>query len=130
MEVLKIEQLCHLVLINQLTNYFVGHDMFEGIIGINATVLMTLASLFIDTFNSLPQTNYVKRIDIWMIITFIYPFIVIAVHTIVHVMQKSTKHSMRIKIISIKFNKVGLPIIFAIFTVCFFVDGLRHYNSV
>ena len=119
----------YLVLINQLTNYFIG-DMFEGIIGINATVLMTLASLFIDVFNSLPPTNYIKRIDIWMIVTFLYPIIVIAVHTVVHIMQTSNKYSKRVKKLSMMFNKVGLPTIFAIFTIVFFVDGLNHYNSV
>jgi hypothetical protein len=115
--------------INQLTNYFAGTDMFEGIIGINATVLMTLAALFIDVFNSLPPTLYIKRIDIWMIATFVYPFIVIGIHTIVHVMHRSKRHSARVRNLSMKFSKVGLPLLFTIFTIVFFAEGLSHYHA-
>ena len=77
-----------LTIINQLTNYFVGFEMFEGIITINATVLMTLASLFISVFNSMPQSTYIKMMDVWMIVTFVYPFAIIFLHTVVHVQYK------------------------------------------
>ena len=117
------------MLINQLTNYFVGHEMFEGIIAINATVLMTLASLFIDVFNSLPPTLYIKRIDIWMIVTFIYPFVVIGIHTVVHIMQRSDYPSQRVKNLSLKFSKIGLPLVFFLFTIYFFADGLNLYDN-
>ena len=46
--------------INQLTNYFIGPDMFEAVISINATVLMTLASLFVTSINSVPSSGSIK----------------------------------------------------------------------
>ena len=49
-----------LIFISQLTTYFLGEDMFDGIIAVNATVLMTLATLFVDSFNSMPTTPYIK----------------------------------------------------------------------
>jgi len=80
-----------LTIINQLTNHFIGQEMFEAIISINASVLMTIASLFIATFNTLPNTVYIKMIDIWMIVTFVYPFIIILLHTCIHVIRKSNQ---------------------------------------
>ena len=78
-----------LTIINQLTNHFIGQEMFEALISINASVLMTIASLFIATFNTLPNTVYIKMIDIWMIVTFVYPFLIILLHTCIHVITKS-----------------------------------------
>jgi Neurotransmitter-gated ion-channel ligand binding domain/Lectin C-type domain len=46
-----------LTLINQFTNYYLGPEMFEAIVTMNATVLMTLSSIFISYFTNLPSTN-------------------------------------------------------------------------
>ena len=35
---------------------------------------------------SLPETGYVKMIDIWMIFTISYPFFVIAIHCVIEVL--------------------------------------------
>ena len=37
--------------------YFVN---VEGIIAVNATIMMTIGSIFISTFNSLPASTYIK----------------------------------------------------------------------
>ena len=49
-----------LVSISQLSTYFLGDDMFDGIIAVNATILMTLATLFVDSFNSMPTSPNIK----------------------------------------------------------------------
>jgi hypothetical protein len=49
-----------LTLINQLTNYWGGRDMFEAVIGVAATVLMTLAAIFISYFQSLPVSAGIR----------------------------------------------------------------------
>ena len=113
-----------LTMINQLTNYFKGRDMFEAIIGINATVLMALATVFIDVFNSLPRTLYVKMMDIWMIATFIYPFVVIFSHTTTHV-TSGYKWGIKVKKICMFFSKIGLPFIFILFSFLFFNYGIN-----
>ena len=42
--------------INLMTNYFLGHDMFEGVISVNASILMTMASLFVTSSTMLPPS--------------------------------------------------------------------------
>ena len=39
--------------------------------------------------NSLPMTGYIKLIDIWMIFTMSYPFIVISLHCMKEVAEKT-----------------------------------------
>lgn len=49
-----------LMVVSILTNYFLGKDLFEAVISINATVLMTVASLFADNSGLLPATVTIK----------------------------------------------------------------------
>ena len=49
-----------LTTINQLANYFVGPQMFEAVVGIAATVLMTLAALFISYIQGLPSSATIR----------------------------------------------------------------------
>ena len=71
-----------LTLINQLTNYFKGFITLEGILAINATILMTVGSIFISTFNSVPSSTYIKMMDVWMIVVLVYPVVVICCHAL------------------------------------------------
>ena len=122
-----------LTLINQLTNYYIGYEMFEAVITINATTLLTLTSLFISVFDSLPQTTEIKLIDVWMLATFVYPFITIIIHTLVHVNSRNrSKKAKKVERMLMAFGKVGLPIIFGAFTVVYAVIGaniLLNSNS-
>ena len=122
-----------LTMINQLTNYYIGYEMFEAVITINATTLLTLTSLFISVFDSLPQTTDIKLIDVWMLITFVYPFIIIIIHTLVHVNSRNhSKKAKKVEWMLMAFGKVGLPIIFGVFTVVYAVIGanlLLNSNS-
>ena len=113
-----------LTLINQLTNYFIGQEMFETVVTINATTLLTLTSIFISTFESLPQTTNIKLIDIWMLATFIYPFCIIIIHTLIHVNSKNRfRHARMIEWTLLKIGKIGLPVAFAVFTVAYGAYG-------
>ena len=115
-----------LTLINQLTNYFIGYEMFEAVVVINATTLLTLTSLFISTFGSLPQTTNIKLIDIWMLATFVYPFLIIIIHTLVHVNSRNqSKNAKKFERLLKIFGKVGLPIFFGAFTIVYFAHGAR-----
>jgi hypothetical protein len=50
-----------LTAINQLTNYWGDcGQMFEAVVGITATVLMTLAAMFISYFQSLPSSAAIR----------------------------------------------------------------------
>ena len=116
-----------LTIINQLSNYFLK-DMFETIIMVNATVLMTLAALLVSVFNNLPQTTYIKMMDVWIITVFVYPFIIILVHTQIHILNRMNGEKIAKEIIKQlrNFTKIILPLIFMIFTVVYFFVGFYH----
>ena len=120
-----------LTLINQLTNYYIGYEMFEAIITINATTLLTLTSLFISVFDSLPQTTNIKMIDIWMLVTFVYPFLIIIIHTLVHVnsSNRSKKNKTYEKALQ-GLGKFGLPFIFVVFTVVYVAFGAHQLTNI
>ena len=117
-----------LTIINQLTNYYIGQDMFEGIIMINATILMTLTSIFISVFNSLPKTTYIKLMDIWIIATFVYPFLIIITHSELHVLYRRQKKRSAgtIRILK-RICRMLLPSLFTLFTFVYFFIGYYHY---
>jgi hypothetical protein len=56
------------------TNFF--KDFFyEAVVTVNLTALLVLTTLFISVSGSLPQTAYVKMVDIWLIFAQIIPWI-------------------------------------------------------
>ena len=61
-------------LVSFCTNYFKPF-FFEAIVTVNLTSLLVLTTLFISVSNSLPNTSYVKMIDIWLIFVLCMPFL-------------------------------------------------------
>ena len=117
-----------LVIINQLTNYYDEISSLEGIIGINASIMMTLGSIFISTFNSAPASTYVKLIDVWMIVILFYPVIVILCHSIKAVVTKEkSKRRMVIGRYILMFLQCLMPVLFIIFCVAYWIYGMRIY---
>jgi hypothetical protein len=53
-------------LVSFSTNYFKAM-FFEASVTVNLTSLLVLTTLFISVSNSLPNTAYIKMIDIWLI---------------------------------------------------------------
>ena len=47
----------------------------------NLTALLVLVTLFISVSQSLPQTAYVKMVDVWLIFAQVVPFVEVLVHT-------------------------------------------------
>ena len=43
--------------------------------------MLVLTTIFIDVSNNLPQTSYMKMIDIWLLFNLILPFLVVLIHT-------------------------------------------------
>ena len=50
--------------------------------------ILSAISSFIGVSQSLPATAYIKMIDVWMIFTMIYPFVVVTLYAIKEVIQK------------------------------------------
>ena len=73
-------------IINQATNYFEGTKFGGDIIKVNLSTMMVLAALYISTSGSLPVTASVKYVEIWLLFSFIYPFLIVLIQTFI---QKS-----------------------------------------
>ena len=69
-----------LIIIVHITNYFKDY-FFEAVVTVNLTSLLVLTTMFTSISSSLPQTAYVKMIDIWLIFVQIVPFVEVLLHT-------------------------------------------------
>ena len=61
--------------------------IFEAVVTVNLTALLVLVTLFISVSQSLPQTAYVKMVDVWLIFAQVVPFIEVLVHTWIDMMR-------------------------------------------
>ena len=48
--------------------------MYQADVGVNLTVMLVLATMFISVSENLPKTSYIKMIDIWLIFNLMIPF--------------------------------------------------------
>ena len=72
-------------IINQATNYFIGEEFFGDAIAVNITCMMVLSSIYVAVSGSLPSRADVKYVDIWLLFSLIYPFLVVLINTYIHV---------------------------------------------
>ena len=56
------------------TNFF-KEFFFEAIVSVNLTSLLVLTTLFISVSGSLPQTAYIKMVDVWLIFAQAVPWV-------------------------------------------------------
>ena len=73
-------------IINQSTMYLECEQFFEAIITTNITCMTVLASLYILFSSVVPQTSYIKLVDIWFLFNLVYPFSLILIQIFI---QKS-----------------------------------------
>ena len=66
--------------IGHSTNYF-RPFFFEAVVTVNLTVMLVLTTMFISVSNALPETSYVKMIDLWLLFNLILPFSEVLLHT-------------------------------------------------
>ena len=66
--------------IGHATNYFKAF-FFEAVVSVNLTVMLVLTTMFINVSNQLPNTSYIKMIDVWLIFNLILPFSEVLLHT-------------------------------------------------
>lgn len=111
-----------LTIINQFTNFLNKPSMYEVILSVNATILMTLTSLFISTLNALPMTTYIKMIEIWLFVNFLYPFFIITTHTMIHLIGAKNEKSKGLEL----FGKYVQPTCFILFAMVYFSVGLAQ----
>ena len=76
-----------LVLIIVYATNFFKDFFFEAIVTVNLTSLLVLTTLFISVSSSLPQTAYVKMVDLWLIFAQVVPWIEVLLHTLIDWMR-------------------------------------------
>ena len=77
-------------IINQSTIYLDIQEFLEAIITVNVTCMMVLSALYISVSNSLPATAEIKYIDIWLLYSLIFPFIIILVNISLYYVHETT----------------------------------------
>ena len=67
-------------IIGHITHYFKPF-FFESCLAVNLTVMLVLTSMLISVVESLPQTAYIKMVEIWLIFNLLLPFSDVLLHT-------------------------------------------------
>ena len=88
--------------INQMTNYIKGDDIFGDVIMVNLTCMMVLSALYISVSNSLPITSSIKYVEIWLLFSLAYPFLVVSIQTWIQKckMEEITKTNDKVTILT------------------------------
>ena len=68
-----------LLLVTLSTNYY-DKQHFKTIIPVNLISLLSMVTLYVGVSARLPQTSYLKMIDVWLIFSLLVPFINIILH--------------------------------------------------
>ena len=129
-------------IINQATNYLDNQNFLEAIITVNITSLMVLSALYISVSSSLPATSGIKNIDVWLLFSLIFPFLIILFNIVIFLHNKrmlakrlmepvgthGNKHftsgrRLGVSLLSATIYYV-LPFIYVSFIVVYFIVGL------
>ena len=69
-----------LIIIVYATTFF-SAEFFEANLTVNLSVMFVMTTLFVSVMEKLPQTSYVRMVDIWMIYGQLLPFIQVVLVT-------------------------------------------------
>ena len=83
-------------IINQATMYIDRDKFFETIMTTNITCMTVLASLYILFSSVVPQTSYIKSVDIWFLFNLIYPFCLILLHILIQKLKLENEAGTRV----------------------------------
>ena len=72
-------------IINQATNYITGDSAYDLIITVNMTSMVVLASIYMSVSMSLPNTPDIKPVEVWLVFSIAYPFLVIITNVVMQV---------------------------------------------
>ena len=130
-------------IINQATNYFEGTIFSGDIVKVNLTSMMVLSAIYVSVSSSLPATASIKNVEIWLLFSFIYPFLIVLTQTFiqrsklrqsiedakvkvfpVHQEEESLKYRMiRVRVGEV-IAKYLIPVFGVLFVIIYFCYGL------
>ena len=76
-----------MIIINQISNHFGNEDYFDTIITVNLTCMMVISALYISITGSLPITTTIKMVDVWLLFSLVYPFLVVLINSYIHYLR-------------------------------------------
>ena len=82
-----------LVVISYSTMFF-SEEHFEANLTVNLSVMFVMTTLFVSVMEKLPQTSYIRLIDIWLIFGQLFPFIQVIFVTILESLTKMQQNSL------------------------------------
>ena len=85
-------------IINQATMYLDYEQFFEAILTTNITCMTVLASLYILFSSVVPQTSYVKLVDIWFLFNLVYPFALILIQIFIQKSRYDEEQTDKVKV--------------------------------
>ena len=77
-----------------MSNYF-KEFYFEGLMGLNVTVMLVLTTMFLSVSTNLPPTAYLKMIDCWLLFNLLKPFVDIIVQTYIETLRENPEYDNR-----------------------------------
>ena len=63
-----------LIIISYSTTFF-PKERFEANLTVNLSVMFVMTTLFVSVMDKLPQTSYIRLVDIWLILGQLFPFL-------------------------------------------------------
>ena len=120
---------------------FIDESHFEATIMVALTTMLVIYTLHQSISANLPQTSYIKMIDIWLFTGLITPFVIITILVIMdyliiretnQVTDMRTKGKCKNKWNASTFLKcmqIILPITTGIFTIAYWIIGLLYYYT-
>ena len=129
-------------IINQATMYLECEQFFEAILTTNITCMTVLASLYILFSSVVPQTSYIKLVDIWFLFNLVYPFSLILIQIFIQKARFDEEQFDKVKVfeghqqidkletkylkseVGLIIGKVVVPILGVSFVVLYFVFGM------
>jgi hypothetical protein len=137
---------CCLIIIAEMT-LIIDKSHFEATIMVALTAMLVMYTLYQSVADTLPQTAYLKMIDIWLLAGLILPFFVVMVLIAVDTVEdqcsnsedevqpfKATskltlKRQRNICLHIIKFTKFLIPLGSLIFATVYWTIALLHYHK-
>ena len=118
---------------------FIDESHFEATIMVTLTSMLVIYTLYQSITANLPQTSYMKMIDVWIATCLIVPFIIIAIHiTLDHMILKESDQVMVINKKEdnkhnskkfLTFMQILLPFTVGIFCIVYWIIGLSYYYT-
>ena len=122
-----------------LFTLFIDKSHFEVTIMVALTSMLVVYTLHQSISANLPQTSYMKMIDIWLVSGLIVPFLIIAILVIMdYMIQRESKEVTEIRNeekgcwnseMFLKSMQIILPLTLGMFCIIYWLIGLSYYYT-